>query len=144
VFLSAFVVVGLGFPRFDAPAAAAGPLVRRMDLAWRPAAWARDWAGLHFMVGAFISGVVMESRLGSTTAAWTPFGTTCCSCSCGVSLSTACAPNGRWRRAGFVARRGVAGGGGRRKNCSPRNWREVPALAAGRGLLVGWLLQTRR
>ena len=59
VFLSAFVVVGLGFRR----------LMRRLPqqdrwyvgLIWLAAcSLGADWAGLHFMVGAFISGVVMD------------------------------------------------------------------------------------
>jgi Kef-type K+ transport system membrane component KefB len=58
-FLAAFVVVGLGFRR----------LMRRLPqrdrwyvgLIWLAACGlGADWAGLHFMVGAFISGAVMD------------------------------------------------------------------------------------
>ena len=53
----------------------AAPLLRRLIPRLRPAdrwavaliwliscAWAADWAGLHFMVGAFLSGAVLEAR----------------------------------------------------------------------------------
>ena len=38
------------------------PLVCRPDLAGR-VRFGADWAGLHYMVGAFLAGVVMDARM---------------------------------------------------------------------------------
>ena len=44
-------------PRLDCR----GSLVRRRDLARWPRAFAAEWAGLHFMIGAFLAGAVTEA-----------------------------------------------------------------------------------
>jgi hypothetical protein len=46
---------------------------------WPPWRLGADWSGLHFMVGAFLAGAVMDAT-GSTSARWTCCATTCCWC----------------------------------------------------------------
>lgn len=61
LFILAYVIIALGFRRLM-------PVMDKTDriyvcLIWLAAvAWAADWCGLHFMVGAFLAGVVVDSE----------------------------------------------------------------------------------